>query len=206
MTCTLCNTALQNRADEVYFICSTCGAYVMDRQHYVSKARERAEYELHNNDVNDRRYQRFTSPVTETVLEHFDATHSGLDYGSGTGPVITEQLRERGLKVRCYDPFFCPDLGYLNEQYDYIFSCEVFEHFHYPRREIEKLLSLLKPKGKLIIMTLLYDGAIAFQRWHYRTDPTHVFIYTKQTVDYLSSAFGLDIEKQEKRLIVLAKA
>ena len=205
MNCPLCATALQDRADDYYFICPRCGAYVKDRQFYVSEAREWAEYEKHNNDVNDPRYQKFTSPITNAVLKEFGTTHLGLDYGCGSGPVIAKQLTDQGFKVKYYDPFYHPGTDYLRFRYDYIFSCEVFEHFHHPKQEIEKLLGSLRAKGKLFVMTLPYDGTLAFSTWHYRRDPTHVFIYTKQTFDYLGDAFNVKVEQRGKRLFVLEK-
>lgn len=157
MKCTLCNTNLLKMADEYYFICSTCGAYIKDEKHYLSSREEKERYKEHDNNVYDEGYQNFTSPITDAVLENYKAEQLGLDYGSGTGPVISKQLHDQGYQVILYDPFFHPDEDYLNHRYDYIFSCEVFEHFYEPKKEIEKLLELLKPKGRLYIMTHLYS-------------------------------------------------
>ena len=134
MNCTLCGTKLEDRADKFYFICSTCGAYVKDKDFYVSAESEKSRYEEHNNDVNDINYQNFTSPITNTILEKFGPNHLGLDYGCGTGPVITKSIRDRDYNVMLFDPFFYPDESYLNYQYDYIFCCEVFEHFLNPKQ------------------------------------------------------------------------
>lgn len=205
MNCTLCNTVLKKKADEKYFICPTCGAYVKDKKYYVSPEREKIRYEEHNNDVTDIRYQNFTSPITNFVLENFEASQLGLDYGSGTGPVITKMLTDKGYKVKLYDPYFHPDSDYLNYKYDYILSCEVFEHFYYPKKEIEKILSLLKTNGKLLIMTEVYDNLKDFKTWSYPKDITHVFIYTEKTINYIAEKFNLDIEKQNHRLIVFRK-
>jgi SAM-dependent methyltransferase len=205
MNCTLCNTALKNRLDKHYFICSTCGGIVKDEKYYLTPKQEKSRYEEHNNDVNDTRYQQFTAPITELVIEKFDPTHLGLDYGCGTGPVISKQLKEKGYEVQLYDPYFFPDNEYMNYNYDYIFGCEVFEHFHNPKHEIEKLLNLLKPNGNLIIMTHLYDKSIFFDTWYYRNDATHVFIFTELTIHYLSEKYDLTIERLSERLIVFRK-
>ncbi len=205
MNCTLCNTPLKHQADEYYFICATCGAYVKNEKYYISGQQEKAFYDTHNNDVHDVRYQHFTSPITNEILKHFDTVHLGLDYGCGTGPVISKQLLDKGFKVKLYDPFFYPDDDYLKFKYDYIFSCEVFEHFYQAKQEIEKLLSLIKHNGKLLIMTHLYDNRSSFNDWYYRKDPTHVFIYTQATIQYLSQQYNLKIEKQHERLTVFKK-
>ena len=192
-------------ADDFYFICETCGAYVKDKQYYISQKQEKARYEKHNNDVTDVGYQKFTSPITEAILENHLKEELGLDYGCGTGPVISKQLTDKGYQVNLFDPFFYPDNDYLNHLYDYIFSCEVFEHFYYPKQEIEKLLLLLKPNGKLYIMTHLYNNNIDFKNWYYRKDPTHVFIYTKKTFDFIEREYNLKIEKLTDRLIIVNK-
>lgn len=205
MLCTLCETPLFNKIDEFYFSCNECYALVKNSQFYITYQEEKERYETHNNDVNDVRYQQFTSPITSFILKNYTQNHLGLDYGCGTGPVISKQLHNNGFRVQLYDPFFYPDEGYLNFKYDYIFSCEVFEHFYQPKLEIEKLLSLLKPEGRLLIMTHQFDGAIDFTKWYYRKDPTHVFIFTKKTFEYIAKKYQLTIENQDNRLIILKK-
>lgn len=205
MNCTLCGAALTTMADAFYFICPTCGAYVKDPKHYVSALEEKKVYQTHNNDVEDPRYQQFTSPITHAILAHFGPKHLGLDYGCGTGPVVAKQLTDRGYRVKLFDPYFFPDYDYLNCRYDYIFSCEVFEHFQQPAQEIEKLLQLLNPNGKLLVMTHLYDQTTDFANWYYRKDPTHVFIYTRQTIAFIARQRRLAIETLTDRFFVLRK-
>ena len=205
MNCTLCDTPLTNHVDKFYFACGTCGAYVKDQGYYVTHQQEKSRYEEHNNDVNDERYQNFTSPITDAILEKYTAAHLGLDYGCGTAPVISKKLLDKGYQVKLFDPYFHPDEDYLNHQYDYIFSCEVFEHFHRPQQEIQKLLDLLKHNGLLLIMTHLYDSSIDFKNWYYRKDDTHVFIYTRKTFEFIAARYNLTVERQNNRLIFLKK-
>lgn len=205
MQCTLCKTPLLHPVDAYYFRCSGCGAYVKNVAFYVNEEQEKLRYETHHNDVEDVRYQRFTSPITNAILAHHTTEQLGLDYGCGTGPVISKQLSDQGYQVVLYDPYFYPEESYLNFLYDYIFSCEVFEHFYQPRKELEKLLSLLKPSGMLYIMTHLYNPSISFENWYYRKDPTHVFIYTQETIKYIASAFQLQLIQQTERLIIFKK-
>jgi len=205
MKCTLCNTPLRNKVDKFYYVCSTCGAYVKDKKYYINASQEKCRYEEHNNDISNSDYQKFTAPITDIILEKFNSTHIGLDYGCGTGPVISEVLKNRGYNIKLYDPYFYPDGDYLNYSYDYIFSCEVFEHFCHPKQEIETLLSLLKPNGYLIIKTHLYDKKIDFSTWYYRNDRTHVFIYTQKTIHFIAKSFNLDLKVLDERVIVLKK-
>ena len=205
MICTLCSSLLTNRKDEYYYNCDTCKALVKDEKYYLTADKEKARYETHNNDINDIRYQNFVLPITNYVIDKFLPEHKGLDFGSGTGPVISSILKENGYDIVQYDPFFAPNQNILNNKFDYIVSCEVFEHFHKPKKEIDSLILLLNSKGMLLIMTLLYNDQIDFNMWHYRKDPTHVFIYRKETIEYIAKEKNLEIDILTDRFIVLRK-
>ena len=205
MICTLCSSALINKKDEYYYNCDTCKAIVKDEKYYLAAEEEKVIYETHNNDVNDTRYQKFTMPITNYVIEKFLPKHKGLDFGSGTGPVISSMLMKKDYDIVQYDPFFAPNKDKLNNSYDYILSCEVFEHFYKPKMEIDRLISLLKANGMLLIMTLLYNDTIDFKTWNYRNDSTHVFIYRKETIEYIAKEKNLEIDVLTKRFIALRK-
>lgn len=207
MNCSLCEEVLTKQVDAEYFHCSACQAYVKNFSFWLDPLAEKERYDLHKNDVFDPRYRDFVSPISNAIKSDYSAKHIGLDYGCGPGPVIAQVLHEAGYKVKLYDPFFCPDESYLCLEFDYIFSCEVFEHFTHPKREIEKLIGVLKPGGRLYIMTRLYDekSAIPFENWYYRKDPTHVFIYTESTMRFIAKKFPLVLEKMDNRLIVFEK-
>jgi hypothetical protein len=81
----------------------------------------------------------------------------------------------------------------------------VFEHFYQPKQEIEKLLALLKPNGRLILMMHLYNDKIDFRNWYYRNDLTHVFIYTAKTINYVEKSFNIIIKKQDERILIIRK-
>lgn len=205
MTCPLCSSPLITPKDIHYHVCDTCKALVKDNKQYLTATEEKAHYECHNNDVEDVRYQNFTMPITQYVLENRLPTDKGLDFGSGTGPVISCMLQKKNYDIVPYDPFFAPNQSALKTTYDYIVCCEVWEHFHHPKLEIDRLTALLKPNGLLLIMTLLYDHSIDFKTWYYRRDPTHIFIYTRDTIKYIAEKNGLNILELSDRLIVLKK-
>lgn len=205
MKCTLCGSPLINKLEEQYYDCVTCKAIVKDEAFFLSPKEERARYETHNNDVDDVRYQNFTMPITNHVLEHFLPHHKGLDFGSGTGPVISSMLGKQGYSIVQYDPFFAPDKSLLNNHYDYIVSCEVFEHFYNPKTEIDQLVSILNTNGMLLIMTDVYNDQIDFSTWYYRNDPTHVFIYRRETIEYIARQNKLEVDVLTDRLVVFRK-
>ena len=205
MICTLCHSELRRKKDAYFYECDCCKALVKDNNYYVTAEEEKERYETHNNDVNDPAYQEFTSPITRYVLENCLPDHKGLDFGSGTGPVISSVLSKEGYDISQYDPFFAPHQEVFNHRYDYIACCEVLEHFHHPKKEIDTLISLLKTNGILLIMTHLFDDKIDFDGWYYQKDPTHVFIYRKETIEYIAKQKELDITIMTNRFMVLRK-
>ncbi|MEP0262711.1 class I SAM-dependent methyltransferase [Dokdonia sp.] len=205
MICPLCNSTLRTQKDIYFYDCDTCKALVKNKKYYLTPDEEKAHYETHNNDVQDVRYQNFTMPITRYVLDTCLPIHKGLDFGSGTGPVISSMLKKEKYDIVPYDPFFAPNQNIFNTTYDYIVSCEVFEHFNNPKLEIDRLTSLLRPNGLLLIMTLLYTDTIDFKTWFYRNDPTHIFIYKSETIEYIAKEKKFEILELTNRFIVLRK-
>ncbi|MBW6458635.1 MAG: class I SAM-dependent methyltransferase [FCB group bacterium] len=205
MNCPLCQHPGKAFCGDAYFVCPHCSGIFKNERDYLSPEREADRYREHMNDVYDPRYRKFVSPVTDHIIEHFTAEHHGLDFGSGTAPVISQVLREQEYSIRTYDPFFANHPEYLRETYDYIACCEVMEHFHAPDKEFELLHRLLKPGGSLLCMTHLYDESTPFKNWYYRNDPTHVFIYTEKTIDYIANRFYFRKILVRDRLIIFKK-
>ncbi|MDZ7847009.1 MAG: class I SAM-dependent methyltransferase [Owenweeksia sp.] len=205
INCPLCSSTVLNKVDDEFFSCGTCHGLAKHPDLYPCKEAEESRYLEHNNEVNDPRYQRFTSPIHNFVKEHYSPTDVGLDFGSGTGPVITKVLRDDGFDIEAYDPFFAPNKELFDRTYDYIAAYEVFEHFFNPKAEIAGLVKMVRTGGRLLVMTFRYDDSIDFKNWVYRKDISHVFIYRKETFQYIVATYNLQLESVDKRLIVLRK-
>ncbi len=188
-----------------YYRCAFCRGIAMHPEDHPSAEEEKARYLEHNNDTEDKRYQQFVRPLVYAVLRDFTSRHRGLDFGAGTGPVITAMLRKNGYSPEVYDPFFHPDPGVLSEPYDYIVCSEVIEHFHVPCREFSRLTALLRPGGALYCMTELYEDDIVFADWYYKNDPTHVFFYHRRSLEWIRGRFCFDTLQTGKRLIIFRK-
>ena len=204
--CPLCSgnaDYFQNNKTTEYFRCNTCRALFMNPEHYLNRHEEKERYLEHNNDVHDPRYQNFVSPIVNCIKKNFKPGSRGLDFGSGTGPVITKVLKDQGYNISTYDLYFDNRPELLKGSYDYIACCEVIEHFHNPAGEFSLLRSMLNHKGKLICMTDLYDDTIDFSRWYYKDDPTHVFFYHTETLDWIKTRFRFSSLTINKRLIEL---
>lgn len=195
MNCTLCSAGAEHfyywrREDRNYYRCPNCRAILMDKADYPSPKVEVDRYESHNNDVNDPRYQQFVLPLVEKITSLYGPESLGLDFGAGTGPVITKLLRDQDYGIHAYDPFFDHTPELLNLKYDYIVSCEVIEHFHHPAKEFTALRSMLKPGGALVLKTDVYTDDIDFATWYYKSDETHVIFYHPQTLEWMKEAFN----------------
>jgi 2-polyprenyl-3-methyl-5-hydroxy-6-metoxy-1,4-benzoquinol methylase len=166
---------------------------------------EKKRYLLHQNHLQDQGYRAFAAPILDRVRTGFDHSASGLDFGCGHNPVISEILRNENFKVDDYDPLFYPDRIFEDRTYDFIVCCEVIEHFHHPDREFVLLSSLLKESGSLICMTDIYSDETDFSTWYYKNDPTHVFIYRHQTFEYICSKNDFNRVAIEGRLIEFFK-
>lgn len=187
-----------------FYTCNNCLGIYVRHDLRPTKSVEKARYEEHNNDVEDKRYQNFVQPIVNDVINNHEAQQSGLDYGAGTGPVISNILHQKGYNIELFDPFFHPHSEALRKKYDFIVCCEVVEHFHNPYAEFEKFKKLLKPGGKVYIMTDIYNDSIDFKKWYYKNDITHVFIYRKETLNWIKENLNFTNLKIENRLIVFS--
>lgn len=207
LMCPLCQTAgntFYNGPGSPYLECPDCKALFVPSKFLPDPETEISRYKSHNNDVEDPSYQKFVSPIVNAVERDFSAVkHTGLDFGAGTGPVITKLLKEKGFKIAAYDPFFINDRSLLQKKYDFIAACEVIEHFHHPRKEFHLLRNLLNKGGRLYCMTHIYDDSIPFENWYYKNDSTHVFIYRKETFSIIKQRYGFSDVHIYGRLITL---
>ncbi|MGL1934441.1 MAG: class I SAM-dependent methyltransferase [Fibrobacterales bacterium] len=184
-----------------YYQCENCFGMFVDPEYILSNENEKMRYEEHDNDVENIGYQNFVSPITNAITRDYTKNHSGLDFGAGTGPVISKILNDNSYQIAQYDPFFHNHPELLNGTYDYIACCEVIEHFHDPSKEFTLLKRLLNKKGTLYCMTHIYDEETTFKNWYYLNDTTHVFIYHKKTIEWVAETYGFSDVTIEGKLI-----
>ena len=204
--CPLCklndNFEYYNGNEGIFYRCNTCDLVFKASIHYPSQKTEKERYLTHNNDITDIGYQNFVSPIVEAVATDFPTNALGLDFGAGTGPVITKMLSDKGYSLTLYDTFFHPNREALKLSYNFIVCCEVMEHFHNPDKEFSLLKGLLKPNGKLYCMTDLFSTTTNFENWNYKNDKTHVVFYSETTLKWIQQTFNFSEVKIDGRLIV----
>jgi SAM-dependent methyltransferase len=174
----------------------------MDPALWPDKSQEKNRYLEHHNEVDDKRFQQFVSPITQRVIASHQPYELGMDFGAGHAPVITHVLQQQGFNIEPFDPLFFNDTTLLSKQYDYICSCEVIEHFHQPAESFALLKKCLKPGGQLFCMTELFHEGIDFHRWNYKNDPTHVFMYHRNTISYIADKYEFNAPSIDGRLVV----
>ena len=202
--CPLCNNSgsiIHRTKRRDYFRCENCFGIFVDPNQRPGSKEEKQRYEEHNNDVENEKYQQFVSPITSAIIRDYSESNVGLDFGAGTGPVISKILNDNNYKIVQYDPFFHNFPELLNAKYDYIACCEVIEHFHDPNKEFILLKNLLNKNGSLYCMTEIYDENTTFKNWYYLNDLTHVFIYHEKTIQWVKEKIGFSNVTIEGRLV-----
>ena len=188
-----------------FLLCPTCLGIFRDDSQFLSAVNEKKRYLLHRNDMEDKGYYQFVLPIINQVKLHMTQGAKGLDFGCGHTPVLSNYLIKEGYDMSVFDPIFFKDESVMNDQYDFIVCCEVIEHFCNPAYEFQKLFQTLGPKGKLICKTHLFDKGIDFDKWYYKNDPSHVFIYQAETIRWIKNNYLLNDVKINQRVITFSK-
>ncbi|WP_419764288.1 MAG: class I SAM-dependent methyltransferase [Arcobacter sp.] len=201
MTCPLCFNNAKLFYNKTHYKCECCSGVFKAKEFHLIGEDEKNIYEKHKNDSSDIRYQNFLSPITNSVLKDKPNNSIGLDFGCGKDSAIINVLKDNAYEIHGYDLFYLDDKGLLEQKYDYITSSEVIEHFQEPNKEFTLLKSLLKDDGSLYLMTDIYDEKIDFDKWYYKNDPTHIFMYQRKTFEWIKGEFGFSRVEIEGRLI-----
>lgn len=192
--CPLClsqhTTPFAKLALKAYAFCPRCHYTFLHRAHWLSFEDEKAQYDLHNNQVHDIHYRSFLNRLAAPLMALLPPTATGLDMGCGPGPALAHMLTEQGFTTAYYDPFYFPNTELLMGQYDFVTSTEVVEHLRTPYHTWQQFKRLVKPGGYLAIMTSWRVPAAQFATWHYPKDPTHIGFYQPQTFRWLAKQWA----------------
>jgi SAM-dependent methyltransferase len=207
--CPLCggpdSAAYHADARRVYRLCRTCGFVFVPSAYHLSPAAERAEYDRHDNAVDDPGYRRFLSRLAAPLTERVPPPARGLDFGCGPGPALAAMLGEAGYDMAVYDPFYAPDASVLAPGYDFITATEVVEHLREPGAELRRLRALLRPGGWLGVMTKLVLDRERFAAWHYIRDPTHIGFFSRATLQWSAEREGWALTFADRDVILLRR-
>ena len=188
-----------------YLRCERCALVFVPPRYYLSAEQEKAEYDLHRNEVEDPGYRRFLGRLVSPLAERLGPGARGLDFGCGPGPALAAMFRERGHPMALYDVFYQPDTAVLDQHYAFICATEVVEHLHRPGEVLALLWGMLDPGGYLGVMTKLVRDQEAFAGWHYKNDPTHVCFFSERTWQWCAAEQGAALERIGTDVMILAR-
>jgi SAM-dependent methyltransferase len=197
--CKLCLTPTITISDTkkslIYYRCRTCGFIYLDDTLMVDKVREKAQYNQHNNSLENEGYvQMFESFIETAIMPFHQNIQDVLDFGSGPTPVFSILLEKRGFEVDIYDLYYAPKKVYVDKQYDLITSTEVFEHLSKPLEVLSLLVKHLNPNGYIVLMTKFPPQEDeVFLNWWYRRDPTHISFFTPKSFEVMAKQTGLKV-------------
>lgn len=198
MLCPLCQSDdtqfyFQDKKRE-YQQCNHCYLVFVPPAFWLSAELEKAEYDKHENSLDDEGYLRFLSRMITPITEQIPAPADGLDFGCGPAPALAHYMKSNGYRMELYDLYYFPDRSVLDKQYNFVTSTEVIEHIAAPVPYLKQLMSLVKPGGLIGLMTKLVIDQDRFATWHYKNDPTHICFYSKETFNYIAKQYELDVE------------
>jgi SAM-dependent methyltransferase len=136
-------------------------------------------------------------------------TSSIADVGSGGGEILLAFARQGFTNLVGFDrfldsdhviagsiPLLRTDIDSDGKRYDLIMLHHSFEHMPDPRGTLRRLVSCLKPGGRLLIRVPVADSW-AFE--HYGADwvqldpPRHLFVHTEASMRILANECGLEV-------------
>lgn len=207
--CPVCNTAriryFMTVEGKVYWRCRVCEATFLTPAQWPDLETQKAEYDKHENNVDDPGYRAFLSRLARPLLARLQGPSRGLDFGCGPAPALAKMLEEAGHAVQVYDPIYVPDESVLEQTYDFITCTEVMEHLHNPRAVFDLFNALLRPGGIIGVMTEFQTDDSRFEKWHYRRDPTHVIFYRATTLTLLGSPLNWRLEIPRRNVAFFRK-
>ncbi len=188
-----------------YWSCPNCSLVFVPESFHLSDQAEKAEYDLHQNNLSDDGYLTFLSRMATPLLARVSSGR-GLDFGCGPAPALAELLKKAGLEVFLYDKFYYSHPELLEQSYQFITATEVVEHLSRPGETLDKLWQQLEPGGYLGIMTKRWDEPERFYRWHYKNDPTHISFFHIDSFRWLAQRWHASLEVCSADVVIFKKA
>lgn len=203
-TCRICGTLVQSSVfahKASYFFCQRCHSWQMIESDLPKQSDEVNRYAEHNNVFSDVRYRSYLQQFIDVVKESVDKGANGIDVGAGEHKVLCRLMCEQGYAMHAHDPLYGYEALNTIEEVDFVVSIETVEHFHFPLETWTAMVRALKPNGKIFVSTNLYDKSIEFSDWWYIMDPTHVCMYSLETMQYIANVLNVVYTQQGKMSI-----
>ena len=209
LQCRLCSNdndilEVQGPDHRSYHHCNNCYLIFTNTENLLPVEEERYRYLLHDNRIENKGYVEFLYRIISPALQYLKPGMSGLDFGCGPSPVLACLLSREGYKCSYYDPIFFNKSEEF-DKYDFIFATECFEHFFFPKKELNLLRKLLNKDGLLAIMTEVWKNINQFKDWYYARETTHVSFYHLKTLQFIAKELQTNIIYTDDKRIFLLK-
>jgi hypothetical protein len=165
--------------------CSFCGSIQAQPSSLITMNEEKARYDTHNNE--GAKYEAYLNSILDEWWRFSPHNGCHLDYGCGPNPLLSTQVRKRGLNSDHYDPIYYPE-NLRDGHYDLITMIESSEHFNKPKEEFLQAKKLLKKGGSIIVVTNMYEDQDP-EKWWYMRDITHSFFYSHKGAEIVRDIF-----------------
>jgi len=109
-------------------------------------------------------------------------------------PQMAEICKEKGLEVI---PFAVEEVKGWDRKFDILVAFELLEHLFDPGKFLEKVLSLLAPKGKLLLTTLNGEGfdiQVLWEKSKSLTPPHHLNFFNPDSIVFLLKSKGFLVD------------
>lgn len=209
MNCPLCrsenNQEFSKDPHRTYHRCLDCSLIFVPFCQFLTREAEKKRYDLHQNSADNPGYRRFLNRLFIPLEQKLSAGSSGMDFGSGPDPVLSQMFKEAGHEITLFDFFYAPDTKAFDKRYDFICACEVVEHLHDVKGELDRLWSCLKPGGKLGIMTHFFQERTPFSEWYYKNDLTHVCFFSRASFLWLAQTWNTEPHFPADDVLIMQK-
>lgn len=188
-----------------YWQCLECCLVFVAKNEQLSAQAEKAEYDLHENSLEDAGYLNFLNRLAAPLMKTLPKHSQGLDFGCGPAPALAHLLEQHGHSVALYDVYYQTEASVLKQHYDFICCTETIEHLSEPGKVVDQLWKQIKPGGILAIMTKRVIDLNTFKSWHYKNDPTHISFFSLNTFQYLASKLSASLTVIDKDIVFFKK-
>ncbi|QSX33640.1 class I SAM-dependent methyltransferase [Shewanella avicenniae] len=189
-----------------FYCCEVCGLVFADPNSHLLPSVERQRYGRTQRSGKQRQLDGFIASLMHQLGELGQSNLNGLNFGRVLSESAFTVVDTAGYQLQQYDPFFAAQHALLQQQYDFICSYRVFEHFREPAKEWRLISACLKPNGWLTISTPLLRSLPAFAKWHLKNNPTHVSFYQPKTFAYLAQQYGFTLLFADGDFVLMQKA
>jgi 2-polyprenyl-3-methyl-5-hydroxy-6-metoxy-1,4-benzoquinol methylase len=212
-----------------YVRCAQCGLIYMSPQITLDElgVYYPQNYQPHNAKGNAKSKKDARLPIRKDLLAIISADSRVLDVGCGSGQFLA-LLRDRtnckayGLdlsenavktasEVHGLDVFqgTISDAPYEHGFFDVITAWSYIEHVNDPFSVLQKICTLLKPQGYLLLKTpnaSSFNARVFKEKWYHLDCPRHLFLFSPKTLTAMlnKAAFevqGIEYEKHSKGLL-----